>query len=151
MSLLLSMYKICLLQEDGKNMWSYSVSLSCLPLQKCNIMLKWNKSNNGLLPKSDICPTVTYVDNCLTWLIVKTILFGVNIGGSGLWSCSVLSMALMAGSTTTKKWLAVGKKNLLNYNDLFFLMDCAYVGTSHNNDFFPPLLLPLQLTSWLPF
>lgn len=45
------------------------------------------------------------------------------------------------------------KNNLLNFNDLFFFflkMDCVYEGTSHNDDFFFPPLLLLQLTSCLP-
>lgn len=41
---------------------------------------------------------MTYMDNCLTWLIVKPIL-SVNTGGSALQSCPLLSMALMACSS----------------------------------------------------
>lgn len=87
-----------------------------------------------------------------TWIIVKTTLFGINIGGCGLWSCTLLGLTVIACSKT-QKWLTAGKIIfwiLMIFFFFFLKMDCVYEGTSHNDDFFFPPLLLLQLTSCLP-
>lgn len=83
---------------------------------------------------------VTYVGNCLTWLIVKLVLLSVNAGGSGLWLCMLLCVALIACSNNWTALRAVYKKKkaiFLLENELCLKMNYVVVDTSHSEHFLP--------------
>lgn len=82
---------------------------------------------------------MTYVGNCLTWLIVKLVLLSVNTGGSGLWLCMLLSVALIACSNNWTALRAVYKKKYLFFTWKWssFKMNYVVVDTSHNEHLLP--------------